>query len=245
MGARTSARLTTKQAGAVAAGAAQWLARLAQLAAAQRCPHPNRLAQSGPWREVGRCARNMAQRGNLSPPPGSTTTPHLCFYSGLHRTMRRSLAVSLAGAAPSRHLLLCCTSAHAAAAPPLPPGLLARHLHATPRAHNAVALVGGLTIAAGAMAARYALQVYDKAQGPAPPATAAAPALAARRAAAAAAAAAGTSLRQTTAAAAAAAAAAATPRQTAALQRGAFRFKSPGAQRCWPSAFTAAALRRR
>jgi DnaJ family protein C protein 19 len=83
--------------------------------------------------------------------------------------MRRSLAVSLAGAAPSRHLLLCCASARAAAAPPLPPGLLARHLHATPRADSAVALVGGLTIAAGAMAARYALQVYDKAQGPAPP----------------------------------------------------------------------------
>ena len=83
--------------------------------------------------------------------------------------MRRSLAVSLAGAAPSRHLLLCCAGARAAAAPPLPPGLLARHLHASPRAHSAVALVGGLTVAAGAMAARYALQVYDRAQGPAPP----------------------------------------------------------------------------
>ena len=39
---------------------------------------------------------------------------------------------------------------------------------AVPSRPNSV-LIGGLTIAAGAMAARYALQVYDKAQGTAPP----------------------------------------------------------------------------
>jgi DnaJ family protein C protein 19 len=83
--------------------------------------------------------------------------------------MRRSLA-QFTQLAASQPLLLRCAGTRAAAAPPqLPPGLLARHLHATPRAPSAVALVGGLTVAAGAMAARYALQAYEKAQGPAPP----------------------------------------------------------------------------
>ena len=66
---------------------------------------------------------------------------------------------------------MCALGSSAALPYPLAPRPHApeRRLHASPALGSAAVLVGGLTVAAGAMAARYALQTLERSRGPSAP----------------------------------------------------------------------------